>query len=105
MGKKLLGRRDFMKSGLAGFGGLFVMPSLGVKQEMKLADVKGKERKFVYRTLGRTGLKLPVVNMGVMSITSGVGVAWIGGVVNNWSTASRFALLITQRTPLSVKTL
>ncbi len=67
MGKKLFGRRDFMKSGLAGFGGLFVMPPLVAKQEMKLADVKGKERKFVYRTLGRTGLKLPVVNMGVMN--------------------------------------
>lgn len=55
-----------MKSTLAGFGGLFLMPPFSAKQEMKVVDVKGKERKFVYRTLGKTGLKLPVINMGVM---------------------------------------
>ena len=36
-------------------------------QETKVVDSRGKERKFVYRTLGRTGLKLPVINMGVMN--------------------------------------
>ena len=33
---------------------------------MKVAEAKGKERKFVYRTLGKTGIKLPAINMGVM---------------------------------------
>jgi predicted aldo/keto reductase-like oxidoreductase len=55
-----------MKSTLAGFGGLFFLPSIDKKQEMKIVEAKGKERKFVYRTLGKTGLKIPAINMGVM---------------------------------------
>ena len=66
MGKRLIGRRDFMRSTLAGFGGLFFLPPIAKKQEIKIVEAKGKERKFVYRTLGKTGLKLPVINMGVM---------------------------------------
>ena len=67
MGKKVIGRRDFMKSTLAGLGGFFFLPANGKTQEIRVAQTKGKERKFVYRTLGKTGLKLPVINMGVMN--------------------------------------
>ena len=67
MKKKLVARRDFMKSTLAGFGGLFFLPQIDKKQEVKIVEAKGKEKKFVYRTLGKTGLKLPVINMGVMN--------------------------------------
>ncbi|OGP74948.1 MAG: hypothetical protein A2V86_17415 [Deltaproteobacteria bacterium RBG_16_49_23] len=66
MGKRLIGRRDFMKSTLAGIGGLFFLPPVDMKQEVKIVEAKGKEKKLVYRTLGKTGLKLPVINMGVM---------------------------------------
>ncbi|MGA2318850.1 MAG: aldo/keto reductase [Thermodesulfobacteriota bacterium] len=66
MDKKLIGRRDFMKSTLAGFGGLFFLPQIDLKQEIRVVDAKGKEKKFVYRTLGKTGIKLPAINMGVM---------------------------------------
>jgi len=38
-----------------------------MKQELRVVEVKGKEKKFVYRTLGKTGIKLPVINMGVMN--------------------------------------
>jgi len=55
-----------MKSSLAGFGGLFFLPQIDMKKELRVVEAKGKERKFVYRTLGKTGLKLPVINMGVM---------------------------------------
>jgi len=65
MGKRLTDRRDFMKSTLAGVGG-FLLASGDNGREVRAAEVKGKERKFVYRTLGKTGLKLPVINMGVM---------------------------------------
>ena len=65
--KKLIGRRDFMKSTLAGFGGLFFLPQIDLKQEIRVVEAKGKEKKFVYRTLGKTGIKLPVINMGVMN--------------------------------------
>jgi len=58
-----------MKSTLAGFGGLFFLPPFDtkdMKQDVRVVEAKGKERKMVYRTLGKTGLKLPVINMGVM---------------------------------------
>lgn len=62
-----VGRRDFMKTSLAGFGGLFFLSAADKPPGERLADVKGKPQKLVYRTLGRTGLKLPVINMGVMN--------------------------------------
>jgi predicted aldo/keto reductase-like oxidoreductase len=67
MRKKLIGRRDFMKSTLAGFGGFFFLPQINAKQEFRVVEAKGKERKFVCRTLGKTGIKVPVINMGVMN--------------------------------------
>jgi len=67
MRKRLMGRRDFMKSTLAGFGGLFFLPKIDMKQELRIVEAKGKERKFVYRTLGKTGIKVPVISMGVMN--------------------------------------
>ena len=67
MGKKVIGRRDFMRSTLVGLGGFFFLPANGKKEEIRVSQAKRKERKFVYRTLGKTGLKLPVINMGVMN--------------------------------------
>ena len=67
MSKKVMGRRDFMKSTLAGFGGLFFLPKVDMKQELRVVEAKGKEKKFVYRTLGNTGIKVPVISMGVMN--------------------------------------
>ena len=65
--KKMMGRTDFMKSTLAGFGGLFFLPQIDMKQELRVVEAKGKEKKFVYRTLGKTGIKVPVISMGVMN--------------------------------------
>ncbi len=62
-----MGRRDFVKSTLAGLGGLFFLPKIGMKQGLTVVEAKGKEKKFVFRTLGKTGIKVPVVSMGVMN--------------------------------------
>jgi len=62
-----MGRRDFMKSTLAGFGILFFLPKIDMKQELRVVEAKGKEKKFVYRTFGKTGIKVPVISMGVMN--------------------------------------
>jgi predicted aldo/keto reductase-like oxidoreductase len=67
MGKKLIARRDFVKSTLAGFGGFFFLPKIDMKQELRIVEAKGKEKKFVYRTLGKTGIRVPVISMGVMN--------------------------------------
>jgi len=67
MRNKSMGRRDFMKSTLAGFGGLFFLPKMDMKQELRIVEAKGKEKKFVYRTFGKTGIEVPVISMGVMN--------------------------------------
>jgi predicted aldo/keto reductase-like oxidoreductase len=59
-------RRDFMKSTAAGFGGFFFLSSNGIKPE-ETTKKTAKEQKFIYRTLGKTGIKLPAINMGVMN--------------------------------------
>jgi predicted aldo/keto reductase-like oxidoreductase len=61
------GRRNFIKTGAAGLAGAAVLPSVlkgGEKVETKKTEGK---QKFIYRTLGKTGIKLPVVSMGVMN--------------------------------------
>ena len=65
MKNKLIGRRDFVKLTLAGFGGLFFLPKIDMKQELRVVEAKGKEKNFVYRTLGKTGIKVPVISMGM----------------------------------------
>jgi predicted aldo/keto reductase-like oxidoreductase len=59
-------RRDFMKSTAAGFGGFFFLSANEQKPEEPTKKTQ-KEQKIIYRTLGKTGIKLPVINMGVMN--------------------------------------
>jgi len=61
MKKKLINRRDFMKSTMAGVGGFFFLASKAKGEEKKQSD-----RKFIYRSLGKTGIKLPIVSMGMV---------------------------------------
>lgn len=56
-------RRDFLKKSAAGLAGAAVLPSLLIGEPKK----PGKKRKIIYRKLGKTGLKLPIVSMGVMN--------------------------------------
>jgi len=46
--------------------GFPLLASGGLKQEEKIEEKGGKKRKFIYRTLGKTGIKLPVISMGGM---------------------------------------
>lgn len=60
-------RREFLKKSIAGAAGIAVAPAvLGGEIRAQEEDAK-KERRIVRRTLGKTGLELPVVNMGVMN--------------------------------------
>jgi predicted aldo/keto reductase-like oxidoreductase len=57
-------RRDFLKKSLAGAAGLAVLPSLDSVHS------QGKEKitaTVIYRTLGRTGMRVPVISMGSSS--------------------------------------
>ena len=69
-------RRTFLRSGLAGAAGLAVI------DKTVLAATSPEGNEIIYRTLGKTGLKLPVVSFGVMrSDNSGlVKAAYDGGI-------------------------
>lgn len=57
------GRRNFIKKGMVGLAGAAVLPPVLRGEDKKPAP----EKKFICRTLGKTGIKLPVVSMGVMN--------------------------------------
>ncbi len=65
--KKSIDRRGFMKTTVAGAAGAFLAGSI----HGSLADDKsargGSKGKTVHRTLGKTGIKVPVISMGVMN--------------------------------------
>ena len=76
--KACIGRRNFISQGLAGIASAFVLPhfgSAGVAPRSREAApsrsaAQGKRLKLVYRTLGKTGIKLPIVSMGTLEATS-----------------------------------
>jgi predicted aldo/keto reductase-like oxidoreductase len=65
MNKQNWNRRNFIKAGISGSAGLLIVDSVRARQMKKREEAYDK--KFVYRTLGKTGLRLPVVSMGVMN--------------------------------------
>jgi uncharacterized protein len=59
---KKLDRRRFLKSGLVGAAGIVALPSKAAS-----GLTSEQEKKIIYRTIGKTGIKVPVVSMGVMN--------------------------------------
>jgi len=74
-------RRDFIKNGMTGLAGAVIAPSL-LKGDKRDSELQEKDRKFVYRTLGNTGIKLPVVSMGTYDATSLAEEALDAGIVH-----------------------
>jgi len=60
-------RRSFLKMGLAGVAGLSAAQVLAGKDSGPGRSQDQAGLKVIHRTLGKTGLKLPVVSMGVMN--------------------------------------
>ena len=56
-------RRDFITKGITGLAGTAILPG-ALRAEAEEKGAEEKEKKFVSRTLGKTGLKLPVISMG-----------------------------------------
>jgi predicted aldo/keto reductase-like oxidoreductase len=65
LANKMIDRRHFMKSTAAGMAGFLCFPFTAKRQ-----DQIQKERKLVYRTLGKTGMRVPVIGMGILSAGS-----------------------------------
>ena len=55
-------RRKFLKTGIAGAAGVAVLST-----EFAEGKPSKQEKKIIYRTLGKTGIKVPVIGMGVMN--------------------------------------
>jgi len=58
---RYFGRRDFLKSSILGASGL------AMANRPAVAGSIGTDRPVITRTLGKTGLELPVISMGVMN--------------------------------------
>jgi len=77
-----------MKSTLVSVAGLPLLASNVLKQEEKVEEKGGKKRKFIYRTLGKTGIKLPVISMGgQMAIDPALFRAALDSGINHLQTA------------------
>ncbi|UCE40249.1 MAG: aldo/keto reductase [Candidatus Aminicenantes bacterium] len=68
--KNSMNRRAFLSKGVAGIAGAVTLPRfISDGSSIKRAKQE-KKYKMVYRTLGKTGIKLPIVSMGTMDATS-----------------------------------
>lgn len=78
---KIKGRRNFLKTGLTGLTGAWLAPSL-MKPNNNPLPVQLSERKFIYRILGKTGIKLPIVSMGTYGATDVARLALDAGIIH-----------------------
>ncbi len=70
-----------MKKGMTGLAGAVLAPTVFTNRRF-YTEPQEKQRKFVYRTLGKTGIKLPVVSMGTYNATSITKEALEAGIVH-----------------------
>ena len=62
MGKKLVTRRGFIRSSAAGMAGIACVPSARPEKSVNRGG-----QTLVHRTLGKTGIRVPVIGMGILS--------------------------------------
>ncbi len=68
--KGCMNRRAFLSKGMAGIAGAVTMPHFIADGSPIRRKRQEKKYQIVYRTLGKTGIKLPIVSMGTMDATS-----------------------------------
>ena len=68
MEKKGLNRRRFLKNGILGLAGATAGSAFLKANHGSYDRPQEQKQKFLYRTLGRTGIQLPIVSMGVMNV-------------------------------------
>lgn len=79
--KRSKSRRNFVKNGLTGFlGGMLVSPL--ARKATTSEKPRKHSRKFIYRTLGKTGIRLPIVSMGTYDAAGLAGIALDAGIVH-----------------------
>lgn len=90
MDKSHLGRRRFIKAGLAGLAGATLLPALEPQKDNSVSGAKGKARKIIYRTLGKTGIKLPILGIGAVSFDPGLYKAALDSGISHIDTAPSY---------------
>lgn len=60
-GSKLISRRHFLNSSVAGIAGFACFSA-----SWKKPDKNQGEKTLIYRTLGKTGIRVPVIGMGIL---------------------------------------
>jgi predicted aldo/keto reductase-like oxidoreductase len=65
--KTHIGRRNFIKTSAGGLVGAAVLPSFLRGKDTNTAKKPGQKDNVIYRKLGKTGIELPIVSMGVMN--------------------------------------
>jgi aryl-alcohol dehydrogenase-like predicted oxidoreductase len=85
MNKKTISRRQFITTSAAGMAGVFCLST-----RAKFPDKNQGEYKLVYRTLGKTGMRVPVIGMGILSAATPalMQAALDAGIMHFDSTAS-----------------
>ncbi len=66
--KKTQNRRKFLKQSMTGIAGATIIPA-SAKSTIQSNLQEQKEKKIVYRTLGKTGIKIPIISMGTGGTT------------------------------------
>lgn len=74
-------RRNFIKKSAAGLAGAAFLPSLIKGEEESKAEESKKKRKIIYRTLGKTGIKLPIISVGALEDKQLLAASLDAGVV------------------------
>ncbi len=64
---KAVNRKKFIRTSLAGAAGLAFLGTARASRHSTASPLPPPEEQMIYRTLGKTGLKLPIVSMGVMN--------------------------------------
>lgn len=84
-------RRDFLKQTMAGIAGAAMLPSLNTSKPPESIPSDQKKKKIVYRTLGRTGIKVPIVSLGCGNIGEpALLLAAIDAGINHFDTAQGY---------------
>jgi len=87
-----MNRRNFISKGLAGIAGALALPKFGFMGTAYKRAEEGKKHKLVYRTLGKTGIKLPIVSMGTMdAISEALVRTALDGGISHIATAQYYA--------------
>ncbi len=85
-------RRNFIKKSAAGLAGVTFLPLiLKGQKESKTKEIK-KKRKIIYRTLGKTGIKLPIISMGAQANEKNLYSAALDAGIVHFDTANTYGM-------------